>query len=532
MGKISLLDCTLRDGGYVNDWHFGHSNMVNIFERLISAGVDIAEVGFLDARASEDEDFTIQPDTAAMNRIWASFDKKDTMVVGMIDYGTCPIENVMPAKDCWLDGIRVIFKLEKMKEAIAFCGQIKALGYKVFAQAVSITSYDDDTLMELLELVNALEPYAFSLVDTYGLLHKENLKHYFELADEKLLPGIGLGYHAHNNFQLAYANCIEVLESGIERPLIVDGSLYGMGKSAGNAPSELLAMYMNQHMDKHYHISQLLEAIDTTVMEIYERIPWGYKLKFYLSASNDCHPNYVTYLMDKQKLSVKSINEILGLIKPDKKLHYDQEYVEELYQKYQAIDFDDEDSKRRLAEILKGRKVLLLAPGNHVIDQQERIQAYIDREKPVVMSINFVPADYPLDFVFVSNAKRYVRLATKLSREYKKLPTIATTNVTKTSGEFDYTFTYSSLLDEEALIVDNPMIMILRLFNQMEIREVAFAGFDGYKKAATPNYVNQNMEHTFTKEKAEEINEDVRQSLKRLTCPYEIKFITDTCYTL
>ena len=74
-----------------------------------------------------------------------------------------------------------------------------------------------------------------------------------------------------------------------------------MGKSAGNAPLELLATYMNDNLGKQYHCSQLFEAIDVTMLELYKQIPWGYSFKFFLAASKDCHPNYVTYLMDKKK---------------------------------------------------------------------------------------------------------------------------------------------------------------------------------------------------------------------------------------
>ena len=158
-----------------------------------------------------------------------------------------------------------------MRPAIAFCHEVKKLGYQVFAQAVSITSYSDEELKVLIDLVNELEPYAFSLVDTYGLLHKGQLMHYFELADQWLKESIGLGYHSHNNFQLAYANCIELIQHPIKRTLVVDGSLYGMGKNAGNAPTELLATYLKDNCQKNYHINQLLEAIDVTILEILSR---------------------------------------------------------------------------------------------------------------------------------------------------------------------------------------------------------------------------------------------------------------------
>lgn len=535
MPIINLLDCTLRDGGYLNDWEFGHDNIVNIFERLVSANVDIIEIGFLNESREYDVNRTIFPDAESVNRTYAGLAKHDSMIVGMIDYGTCGIEKVIPASDSVMDGIRVIFKKEKKDKAIAFCKQIKELGYKVFAQAVSITSYDDAELMELIRLVNDLEPYAFSLVDTYGLLHKNQLMHYFDFVNEHMKTSIGLGYHSHNNFQLAYANCIEVMELPLlERDIVIDGTLYGMGKSAGNAPLELLASYLNDNLGKHYHCSQLLEAIDVTMLDLYKQIPWGYSFKFFLSASKDCHPNYVTYLMDKKKLSMKSINEILDKLEWSKRLSYDQEYVEKLYVEYQKEECDDTKDKEKLREWLCGREVLVFGPGNHIVEQSGKIETYLAKmgsDQIAKIGINFVPAQFPIDAVFISNAKRYVSLSTKLSQSKEKLLTLATSNVTRSAGTFDCVFNYSALLDEQALIVDNPMIMLLKLLKEAGVAGVSLAGFDGYVKAAASNYVNPNMDYSFSKEKAAEINQDVRESLKRLGgLGFEMKYITDTLY--
>ena len=88
MDKVSLLDCTLRDGGYVNDWNFGHDNLVSIFERVVDSGVEIIEIGFLDERRPFDINRSIMPDTDSVARIYGKLDRKQAMVVGMIDYGT------------------------------------------------------------------------------------------------------------------------------------------------------------------------------------------------------------------------------------------------------------------------------------------------------------------------------------------------------------------------------------------------------------------------------------------------------------
>ncbi len=529
MKNIELLDCTLRDGGYVNDWEFGHDNLVILFERLVSSGVDYIEIGFMDDRRQYDMNRSITPSSVGMNQLYEGLDKKNAFVVGMIDYGTCDISLIQPQSETIMDGIRVIFKKQKMHEAVAYMKQIKDLGYKVFCQAVSITSYDDDELEELIELVNDLDPYAFSLVDTYGLLHKEQLMHYYNFANIHLNEDIRLGYHAHNNFQLAFANCVELIESADDsRSILIDGTLYGMGKSAGNAPVELLANYMNSHLDKHYHVNQLLEAIDVTIMDIYKKIPWGYNMKFFVSASNDCHPNYVTYLMDKKKLSMSSINHILAKLEGEKKLLYDPDYIESLYLQYQNRECDDAVDFDALKLNLAGKRILLLGPGKRIYTEKEKVYSYIVDNKPIVISINFIPEEYPVDYAFLSNSKRYVAQATKISRKDVKL--IATSNVTKAEGCFDYVFSYSKLLDEEALIADNPMIMLIRLLRDMDVESIALAGFDGYEKTALPNYINANMEHTFSKELAQEINEDVRKGMDKLQLSMPVEYITTSLY--
>ena len=99
MGNISLLDCTLRDGGYVNDWNFGKGLMTSVSERLVNARVDIVEIGFLDDRQKYNPERSIQPSTDSYNKIYGSIKRTGPMIVGMVDYGTCGIENIQNQKD-------------------------------------------------------------------------------------------------------------------------------------------------------------------------------------------------------------------------------------------------------------------------------------------------------------------------------------------------------------------------------------------------------------------------------------------------
>lgn len=530
MGNISLLDCTLRDGGYLNDWKFGNNNIVSIFERLVASKVEFIEIGFIDQSREYDPDRSIYPDVKSINKTMGALDSKDSLMVGMIDYGHCDIEAVCPKSESCLDAIRVIFKKGIRKEAMEYVAQIKALGYKVFAQLVSITSYSDEELLDLISIANEVKPYAVSMVDTYGLCHSDTLMHYCEILDRNLHPDISLGYHAHNNFQLGYANCIEMLSYKTDRSVLVDGTIFGMGKSAGNCPLELVAMYLNGRRGKHYDLDQILEAADANVLNFYRVNPWGYSLFFFIAASNDCHPNYVSYLMDKRTLSIKQINEILKKLTGEKKLLYDEKLIESLYSEFQEKSVNDTAALLELAEELHDKNILVIGPGTSVKSQNDRVTEYIMNNAPVVISINFIPDAIKPEFCFVTNAKRYVQLASNLVRNADTFKVIATSNVTSTENRFDYTIRYSNLLDFNAQIIDNSFIMLLKLLKKLGVKGVSCAGFDGYAPDNKPNYFNPDMEYSFTSSEAQDLNNYVIGQLEKLSDGFDISFITDSYY--
>lgn len=529
--RIQLLDCTLRDGGYVNDWRFGRANIVGIFERLADAGVDVIEVGFLDDRRPFDKDRTIFPDTASADKIYGRLDRKQAMVVGMIDYGTCAIENIAPCAESCLDGIRVIFKKGKMHPAMAYCRQVKALGYRVFAQLVSITSYTDEELLELVALANDVKPYAVSMVDTYGLMEEDELLHYYAILDEHLDPAIRIGFHAHNNFQLGYANAASFLKHQGKHDILVDGTIFGMGKSAGNAPIELIAMTLNQRYGGRYNIDCFLEATNESVMEFYKTSPWGYSTFFYLVAKNRCHPNYLTDYLREENLSISLLDELLATIEPeDKKLLYDKALGKELYEAFVREHVCQADSANRFLDFLGSRKVLLIGPGKNIRLQESKVKAFISREKPVVLSVNYIPEAVTPDCVFITNPKRYHDMAADLKKETSSgMKTLATTNVTCRNGRFDFVAARAPLLEKDETIIDNSFLMLLKYLDSIGVREVFCAGFDGYSDKES-NYSIPEMEYSFVKKEAAHLNAHMKQSIAQHRRRMTISFITYSAY--
>lgn len=530
MRNIQLLDCTLRDGGYVNDWEFGHDTLLSVFQRLVSAGVDLIEVGFLDERRPYDSNRSIFPDTKSVDKIWGGIDKGSSMAVGMIDFGTCPIENLQPCSESYLDVIRVIFKKEKMHAAMEYCREVKKLGYKVCSQLVSVTAYNDEELLQVIELVNDVKPYAVSMVDTYGLLDPTWLLHIYSILDAHVDKDIAIGFHAHNNLQLGYANARAFVAKETDRAILVDGTLFGMGKSAGNAPLELVAKYLNEEFGRHYDINAMMEAIDESVNQFYAKSPWGYKTFFYTSSLNKCHPNYVQYYQNKGSLSPTKLNKILSEIEPQpKKLLYDEKLAEELYQKFVSEEFHDEEEFKKLLEVFAGQSILLIGPGKNIVLQKDKVEKYIAEKHPVKIAINYIPEIMDVDYIFLTKPNRYEQMTTALQGVDVRV--IATSNMEPKKEPFDYVINREPLLEKTGKIKDNSFLMLLQILQNAGVKQVACAGLDGYS-AREDNYASPEMEYGFVKKEADYLNEHIKNVLHHKYSDMQIEFITFSQYNV
>lgn len=529
MKQINLLDCTLRDGGYVNDWAFGHSVITGTYKRLDAAGVEYIEVGFLDDRRPFDIDRSIQPDTKSFDKIFENVKKNHAIPVAMIDFGTCSLENIAPCEDSFIDGIRVIFKKEKIEKALPFCRAIKGKGYKLFIQAISITAYSDLEMLEYIQKINQIKPYAFSIVDTYGLLDNRKIAHYFDLLDNNLDPDIRIGYHAHNNFQLAFSNTIKFFNLYTKRKLIADSTVYGMGKSAGNCPSELIAMHLNETFSKSYDVSQFLEIFDADLQAVYQKHYWGYRYNFYISAMQNCHPNYVQYLLDKKTLTVSAINQILAAIPQEKKLLYDKRYIEIAYASYQNKNIDDATAKEELRANFDGRTILLLGPGNSIKNEKNKIQKFISDKNALVISVNFYSKSYAPEYVFISNAKRYGRLADSLEGVSLGAKLILTSNVMPFDYQPDHVLNYATLLNEAQTKTDNALLLCVKMLIGLGIKEVTLAGFDGFVQGKE-DYYKVSYSFAGNEEYKQEMNVLMREALKSLQEKITIQYLTKSLY--
>ena len=199
-----------------------------------------------------------------------------------------------------------------------------------------IMTYSDNEIINLIRLVNEKVPFAkaFYIVDSFGQMKSGDCSRILKIVDEYLNKDICIGFHGHNNLQLAYANSLELINNDLNRTYMLDSSLNGMGKGAGNVPTELIMNYLNQNYQTDYNLKPIYNIINEVIDDFKKEYTWGYSTNYLLSSLNGCTPSYINFFVNKCHIKSSELPKILSLIEDHKKISFDEIYAEEIYAKY------------------------------------------------------------------------------------------------------------------------------------------------------------------------------------------------------
>ncbi len=518
MNIISVLDCTLRDGGYCNQWKFGASNIKRIIKSLSDSNINIVECGFLTNTVQYDSNISKFTTIDELNEMLPNTITA-TIYVALSNFGEYDFNNLPEYSGKGICGLRLAFHKKNAKAALEQGKIIIKKGYKLFLQPMVSLCYSDVEFLDLIRAANELNPYAFYIVDSFGEMKRRDLTRLFYMVEHNLRDDILIGFHSHNNMQLAYSNAQKLVEMQTSRNLIIDSSVFGMGRGAGNLNTELFTEYLNECRNTNYDIKPLLTIIDEVLNRFYQQRSWGYSLPNYLSALHSAHPNYAFYLDDRKTLTVESMNEIFLRMDEDKKYEFDKSYIENLYLQYMATGKTQEAHKSELQEFLKGKEILLIGPGKTAEEEKEKICAYAKNNTVVTISINYDYPYYKTDFVFISNMRRF--------REYpvnKRNKCIITANII--SDDVYLQTKYKDLLNEVEIVRDNAGLMAIKFLINYGVAKIKLAGFDGYSHDITSNYVNSSMALITEASRLDAMNRGMSEVLKQFIEVINISFLT------
>lgn len=518
MNTITVLDCTLRDGGYCNQWQFGESNINRIIKGLSDSYIDIVECGFLTNKVKYDSNVSKFTTIEELNSVLPK-STNSTLFVAMANLGEYDF-NTLPeysGKGIW--GLRLAFHKKDAKQALEQAKIIIKKKYKLFLQPMVSLCYSDEEFLDLINAANELKPYAFYIVDSFGEMKRKDLTRLFYMLEHNLNENILIGFHSHNNMQLAYSNAQKLVEMQTSRNLIIDSSVFGMGRGAGNLNTELFTEYLNECRNASYDIKPLLAIIDEVLNRFYQQKSWGYSLPNYLSALHSAHPNYAFYLDDRKTLTVESMNEIFLRMDEDKKYEFDKAYIEKLYLQYMETGKTQEVHKTELQKVIKGKEILLIGPGRTAEEEKEKICDYANSNNVVTISINFDYSYYETDYVFISNMRRF--------REYpaeKRKKCIITANII--SDDVYLQTEYKDLLNDVEIVRDNAGLMAIKFLIAYGASKIILAGIDGYSHDMTSNYVNNSMSLITEVSRLDAMNKGMSEVLNTLKKEIDISFLT------
>ena len=315
---------------------------------------------------------------------------------------------------------------------------------------------------------------------------------------------------------------------------MVDASLCGMGRGAGNATTELVANYLNRSFAGDYDMNEVLDAIDLYLVRLKEGHEWGYSIPYFIAGIYCTHVNNIAYLRTHHKTLAKDMRIIIESIDPEVRKKYDYDNLERVYADYQNRVVDDETTLAQLAESFEGRKVLLLAPGKTLMNESAKVKEYIEREHPAVVSVNFVPVAYDCDCCFFVNAARYQYAKDTNPEALAKKLVVITSNI-RMEDENEKVVNFNLLAKRGWRFFDNSSIMCLRLLDKLRVQNVAFAGFDGFPEEEGGDfYSNRILQAELSTELKREINRDVLDMLRDfVSCNkgrMRLEFVTSSRY--
>jgi len=293
--EIKVMDCTVRDGGLMNNWQFSDDFVRAVYQACLKAGLDYMEIGYKSSESAFSRD-EVGPwkfcDDKDLRRVVGS-NKTPLKLSAMADIGRIEPEDIPPAKDSVLDMIRVACYIHQIDKAIALADICIDKGYEVCINLMAVSKVNEMDLDQGLKDLGKSRVPIIYIVDSFGSMYSENIQHLVQKY-RKALPDKTLGIHAHNNMQLAMSNTITAI---IENCNMLDATLLGMGRGAGNCPIEILIAFLK---NPKYRLLPLLDVIQNQIHPLQKDIQWGYHIPYLITGALNQHPRSAMKWMDSE----------------------------------------------------------------------------------------------------------------------------------------------------------------------------------------------------------------------------------------
>jgi 4-hydroxy 2-oxovalerate aldolase len=291
--EIKVLDCSIRDGGLINQWQFTDAFVRATYQALCAAGVDYVEIGYKASKTQFD------PEKFGKWRFCNDDDVRRVLdgiepvakLACMVDIGRVEEKDLLPASQSPFSMIRVACYIREVDKGIALCKMIQDKGYETTVNIMAVSTNLEREIDEALADLAKIEVPCVYVVDSYGAMHSEDVT-FLVNKYKAALPGKTIGIHTHNNRQLAFSNTIQAIINGAT---MLDASVYGIGRGPGNCCLELLLTFLQ---NPKFRLRPVLELIQTHYLPLREKIEWGYIIPYMITGMLNEHPRVAIAFRD------------------------------------------------------------------------------------------------------------------------------------------------------------------------------------------------------------------------------------------
>lgn len=352
MSEIKLLECTLRDGGFALEdavknqlsyLEFSCDDIKKTVSSLLNSRADIVELGAVEISERSKTGFAIYQNIEAISKTMPQNKLAGQMYAALYRGPDTPLEDIPTWTPDLCETVRVIIRYSELQKSLDFCAGLSKKGYKVFAQPMLTMRYTDDEIRQLIDAANDMGAYALYIVDSYGYMMPADIERLFKKYDEDLDDNIAIGFHAHNNMNLAFSNALSFINRETDRRLIVDSCALGMGQGAGNLQTEIITDYLNKNYGKSYDYGAVLDVCET-IQKYCGEMLWGYSVTRLLPAIHQTAYKYAISLRKHYGMTYRQINDILGKVPPELVHRYTPENTKKLLE---LCGYDPEQLLRR-----------------------------------------------------------------------------------------------------------------------------------------------------------------------------------------
>ena len=413
---MKILDCTLRDGGYYNNWKFSNELINEYLQVMNDLKIDFVEIGFRFLDKVRTKGPTAYSDESFLKSLKIPKNLKIGIMINAADFIndeniiSLAKKNFIPKQKSIISLVRIACHHYEIENIIPLINWLKKSGYKVGVNIMQIPELTFNDIKKSVLKIKKTKPNILYFADSLGSLNAKKTQHIIKKI--RLFWKGSMGIHTHDNMGKALENSIAAMKNSVEW---IDATVTGMGRGPGNTKTEYAILEFKNKKIKEDKLVNLLKLIENYFNPLKEKYKWGSNPFYYFAGLNSIHPSFVQEMLSTNSFDSEDIYSNLNYLKSVG----GQKYSKELITLGKKLYKNANKGNWKPYEIIKNKNVLIIGPGNSIKNYKIQILRFIKKNKPIVLVLNAINP-IPKRYIFAHVVCNTLRLLSDVDK-YKKL---------------------------------------------------------------------------------------------------------------